>query len=135
MPEGIERRIFERLARELPAGGQLLVEYESSSRAVTARALSMRVPPLATPLGNLLYAVGCGDAIRDRYEAEGGREGHRRLQGFRAVDEAHARRRGLEMLALLRAFMARSADIDWDVQAQTRPLAEAAIEVLSARFE
>jgi hypothetical protein len=135
VPGGVERRIFEQLAGAVPPGGHLMAEYDSPARAVTAAALAADVPPLATPLGALLYAVGCGDSFRDWYHAEGGREGARKLQGFRAPDVAHARRRGIEMLAELRAFMERAAELDWELQAQTRPVAEAAIEVLSARFE
>ena len=67
--------------------------------------------------------------------AEGGREGPRKLQGFRAINEAHARTRGVEMLAELRAFLRGSPDLDWGLQARTRPLADAAIAELAARFE
>ena len=135
VPGGVERRIFEQLASAVPPGGHLMAEYESPARSVTAAALAAGVPPIATPLGALLYAVGCGDAFRDWYHPAGGREGARKLQGFRAPNEAHARERGLVLLAELRAFMPRAAHLDWGLQAQTRPVAEAAIEVLAARFE
>lgn len=134
VPAGIERRIFEQFAALVPAGGHLMAEYDSPARRVTALALAARVPPLATPLGALLADVGCGDAFKDWYIPEGGREGPRKLQGFRAVNEEHARRRGLEMLADLEAFLRSAADLDWNLQAQTRPLAQAAIERLRARY-
>ena len=79
--------------------------------------------------------AGLGDYFRDWYYAEGGREGARKLQGFRALNEQHARERGLEMLVELRALMAGAAELDWGIQAQTRPLAEAAIADLSERYE
>lgn len=135
VPEGIERLIFEQFALLVPPGGHLMAEYDSEARRVTARALAARVPPLATPLGALMAGAGCGDAFRDWYISEGGREGPRKLQGFRALDEEHARRRGTEMLGALRAFLASSADLDWNLQARTRPLAQAAVERLAARFE
>jgi hypothetical protein len=135
VPPGIEKRILEQLATAVPPGGHLMVEYDSPARSVTAAALAARVPPIATPLGYIMHLAGCGDAFRDWYTPEGGREGRRKLQGFRAVDEEHARRRGLEMLAELRTFMRGAADLDWDVQAKVRPLGESAIEELSARFE
>ena len=135
VPAGVERRLFAQFGAAVPAGGHLMAEYESDSRSVTAQALAAHVPPLATPLGALLYSAGCGDAFRDWYTPEGGREGGRKLQGFRAIDDAQRQRRGLEMLVELRAFMARSADLDWGLQAQTRPIADAAIEALSTRFE
>lgn len=134
IPDGIEHRIFAQLATLVPAGGHLMAEYDSAARRTTALALAARVPPLATPLGALMAEVGCGDAFRDWYVAEGGREGRRKLQGFHAVDEEHARRRGLEMVADLEVFLRGSADLDWNLQAKTRPLAQAAIERLLARF-
>jgi hypothetical protein len=134
VPDGIERRIFEVLATLVPAGGHLMAEYDSPGRHMTALALAARVPPLATPLGATMAAAGCGDAFKDWYISEGGREGPRKLQGFRALNEDHARTRGLEMLAALEAFLASAADLDWNVQAVTRPLAQEAIERLRGRF-
>jgi hypothetical protein len=135
VPPGIERLIVAALATLVPPGGHLMVEYDSPSRAMTERALAGGVPPVATPLGATMRAAGVGDAFRDWYIAEGGREGPRKLQGFRAVDEAHARARGIEMLAGLRAFLVGSADLDWALQARTRPLAQAAVAELAERFE
>ena len=134
VPPAVERRIFEQLATLIPPGGHLMAEYDSPARTSTARALAARVPPLATPLGALLHAVGCGDAVRDWYISEGGREGPRKLQGFRALDADHARRRGLEQLVALEAFIASPADLDWGIQSLCRPLARAAIAELSERF-
>ena len=56
-----------------------MAEYDSEARRVTAQALAARVPPLATPLGALMTAVGCGDAFKVWYISEGGREGPRKL--------------------------------------------------------
>ena len=134
VPAGIERRIFEQFAGLVPPGGHLMAEYDSPARSMTALALAARVPPLATPLGALMAEAGCGDAFRDWYISEGGREGPRKLQGFRAVDEAHARQRGVETIAALEAFLGRAAGLDWNVQARTRPLALAALERLRERF-
>ncbi|MPZ98697.1 MAG: DUF1122 domain-containing protein [Dehalococcoidia bacterium] len=134
VPEAIDLRIIGRLAELVPPGGHLMAEYDSPSRSSTARALAARVPPAATPLGAMLFAVSCGVAFKDWYISEGGREGPRKLQGFRALGEAHERQRAPEMLESLEAFMGRSKDLDWDLQARTRPLAEAAIMVLRARL-
>jgi len=133
VPEGIERLLFARLGELIPPGGHLMAEYDSPARMITARALAARVPPAATPLGSMLRTAGCGDAFRDWYISEGGREGPRKLQGFRAVDEAHAARRAAEMVTDIEAFMASEADFDWNVLARTRPLAEAALLTLRAR--
>lgn len=134
IPEGIELQVVRTLATLVPAGGHLMLEYDSRHRAGTARALMARVPPVATPLGAMMFAAGCGVAFTDWYISEGGREGARKLQGFRALDAAHEDRRGREMLNALEAFMPRVRDLDWDIQAAVRPLAEVAITVLRDRF-
>ncbi|MEZ4502489.1 MAG: DUF1122 family protein [Dehalococcoidia bacterium] len=130
VPEGIERLLFARLGELIPPGGHLMAEYDSPARTITARALAARVPPAATPLGSMLRSAGCGDAYRDWYISEGGREGPRKLQGFRALDEAHAARRAAEMVEALEAFLADESDLDWNVLAQARPLAEGALLTL-----
>ena len=134
VPEGIDLQIVQTLASLVPPGGHLMLEYDAPHRAITARALAANVPPVATPLGAMMFAAGCGVAFTDWYISEGGREGPRKLQGFRALDAAHEQRRGLEMLAALEAFMGRSREVDWDVQMAVRPLAGAAIAVLRERL-
>jgi hypothetical protein len=135
IPEGIELRIVQALGALVPAGGQLMLEYASPSRSVTASALAAGVPPVATPLGGMMFAAGCGAVFRDHGSAVGGRAGRRKLCGFRANDVDHERVRGLEMFADLEAFMGRSKDLDWIVQSQTRPIAEATITTLRSRFD
>ncbi len=132
VPDGIEFNLFRALAGLVPPGGHLMAEYESSSRSATAQALALRIPPLATPLGALLAEVGCGTAFRDWYIAEGGREGPRKLQGFRALDATHEAQRAREQLAALDAYLADERDIDWGVQSISRPLAQAAVVRLRA---
>ncbi len=134
VPEGVERLVFRRLAELAPPGGHLMAEYDSPARRMTARALAAGVPPQATPLGATLAAAGCGTPIRNWYISEGGREGPRKLQGFRALDDQHGRRRDGETLAALEAFMQNSAHLEWDLQGRTRTLAQQAIEDLEARL-
>jgi hypothetical protein len=134
IPEGIDLEVTRALGRLVPTGGHLMMEYDSRQRASTARALRAQVPPVVTPLGAMMFAAGCGVAFTDWYISEGGREGSRKLQGFRALDAAHEERRGREMLAALEAFMPRLRDLDWDIQAAVRPLADAAITALRDRF-
>ena len=133
VPPAVERALFRRLAELVPPGGHLMAEYDSPARRMTARALVAGVPPRATPLGATLAAAGC-IAFRDWYISEGGREGRRKLQGFLALDDDHARRRDEETLASLHAFMDASAHLEWDLQARTRRLAEEAIAELEARL-
>lgn len=133
IPPGIDQEIVRALTRLAPAGGHVMIEYDSPHRRMTARALALRVPPVATPLGSMMFDAGC-IAFRDWYIPEGGREGPRKLQGYIPVDEAHAERRGREMLADLERFLDRAAEIEWDVQALSRPLAEATLTVLRQRL-
>lgn len=134
VPEGIDVLIVQTLAGVVRAGGYLSFEYDSEHRRATARALAQGVPPVATPLGGMMLSAGCGVAIIDRYTGDGGVDGPRSLQGFRAADVEHELRRAPETLATLERFMASSADLDWDLQVKCRPLAEAAITVLRARL-
>ena len=129
----VDGGLLARLAELVPSGGHLMVEYDSPGRALTARALTAGVPPAATPLGAMLFDVGCGAAFKDWYIAEGGREGPRKLQGFRALDAEHERRRGLEMLDVLEAFLGRSGDLDAAIETATRPLAAGVVAALRER--
>ncbi|MDA0351374.1 MAG: DUF1122 family protein [Chloroflexi bacterium] len=136
VPEGILLRTLTALAERLPAPGSLIVEYESPGFAVTAQALAAGVPPIATPLGGMLFAAGRG-ALRDHTAAAGARAGRRRLQGERPAlesDDDQAQEWARRTLAALQAFMARSVELDWYVQAQTRPVAEAAIAALTRQL-
>ncbi len=134
IPEAVDVQIVRAVAALVPPGGHLMIEYDSPARRHTAQALAARVPPVATPLGAKMFAAGCGVAFRDWYIPEGGREGPRKLQGFRALDAEHERRRGEEMLRELDAFMPRSKDLDWHLQGTVRELAQAAIAALHHRL-
>ena len=129
----VERALFGQLAALVPTGGHLMAEYDSRPRTSTARALAARVPPVATPLGALLFDLGCGVAFRDWYISEGGREGPRKLQGFRATNEEHARTRGLETIAALDAFLD-GTRVSEDLRALTEPLARRVRAVLQERY-
>ena len=122
------------LGRAVPPGGSLIVEYESPIGVMTAVALAAGVPPVATPLGGMLFAAGCGSVFRDWATAAGGRAGRRRVQGFRAADSAREHALGLAMLGALEGFMARSKELDWQLQAETRAIAEATITSLRAKL-
>jgi hypothetical protein len=105
---GLERRLFRLLGQFIPAGGHLMVEYESEGQRPTERMLTLGVPPVATPLGYLLFLSGCGASFRNWYISEGGREGPRKLQGFRPLDGEDARRKAQSMTEELRQFLART---------------------------
>ena len=134
VPDGILLQVIEALAELVPAGGSLVVEYDSPALVMTAQALAAGVPPVATPLGGMLFAAGCASPVRDCGTAAGGRAGRRRLEGIRASNEVTEHRSGVEMLEQLETFMARAKELDWQVQSQTRPIAEATITALRARL-
>jgi len=85
--------LFEALGGLIQPGGSFMVAYEMFSgegkvHQETWRALSLGIPPAATPLGFLLFQAGCR-GFRNWDIAEGGREGFRKLQGFKPLDPRH----------------------------------------------
>jgi len=102
-------RLFSYLADLIPPGGHIMVEYESAQWAETRLSIGCGIPMVATPLGSMLFRVGCGVAFKDWHFAEGGMEGPRKLQGYKALNERHRRARANEMAAELRSFLSREA--------------------------
>jgi len=114
-------KLLQRVADAIPAGGHLMVEYDSPGQRETARALARGVPPPATQLGFLMYLVGCGAGFRDWYFAEGGSEGPRKLQGSKPLDREHADRAARELASTLVEFLERPLDTaNPDVQQSAR---------------
>jgi len=101
-----ERRLVRQLGGLIPPGGHLMLEYESAHARSTERMLSLGLPPVATPLGYLMFLAGCGASFRDWYISEGGREGPRRPQGFKPLDAASAAAKAEATAQELRAFLA-----------------------------
>jgi hypothetical protein len=129
--EEAELEIFEKLGSIIPLGGHMMIEYESQIRRLTARSLLVGVPPDATPIGRLLYFSGCGYAIRDWYIPEGGREGSRKLQGFKPMDQNHQLTNVKKQMIILNNYLSSDNDIEWDIKGYTRPIAEQAYNFLS----
>ncbi len=98
-------RLFHYLSDLIPPGGHIMVEYESEEQAETRLAIGCGIPPVATPLGSMLFRVGCGVAFKDWHFAEGGSEGPRKLQGYKALSEEHRRVRAADMAAEIRSFL------------------------------
>ncbi|HEY5638957.1 MAG TPA: DUF1122 family protein [Dehalococcoidia bacterium] len=95
---GLDEPLFEALSRLVPSGGHLMVEYDSQSHRATERVLTLRYPVAASPIGYRLFAAGVR-SYRDWYISEGGREGPRKLQGFKPLNAEIA----AEKTAALRA--------------------------------
>lgn len=84
---GMDRKLFGTLGEMIPPGGHLMVSYEGEQNihGETLAGLSTGVPPVATPLGFLLFLSGF-PYVKDWYLAEGGMEGPRKLWGEKAPD-------------------------------------------------
>jgi len=108
-PQGPAADLVHLLARLIPPGGHLMVEYDSPFGRSTARALDAGVPPAATPIGHLMFLAGCGDGFKDWAIAEGWTECPRKLQGYRALDQDHRRAMWRQLAGEMEAFLARSA--------------------------
>jgi hypothetical protein len=108
LARGLDRRLFRLLGQLIPPGGHLMVEYESPGQRPTERMLTLGMPPVATPLGYLFFLGGCGASFHDWYISEGGREGPRKLQGFKPLDAEDAGRKARSLAEELRQFLARA---------------------------
>ena len=129
--EQAELEIFANLGKILPPGGHLMIEYESDYRRLTARSLLVGVPPDATPVGRLLYIAGCGYSIKNWYIPEGGREGSRKLQGFKPLDRKHQIDTAKKQIDILKKYIDSDQDLEWDITGYTKPIAEQAHFYLS----
>jgi hypothetical protein len=89
---GLEEQLFRALSGLVPPGGHLMVEYDSPDQRNSERILTLDYPPVASPLGYLLFRAGCR-SFRDWYISEGGREGPRKLQGYKPLDATLAKER------------------------------------------
>ncbi|MEX0799717.1 MAG: DUF1122 family protein [Dehalococcoidia bacterium] len=102
---GGEEALFAALASLVPAGGHLMVEYDSPGQRESERVLTLGYPPVTSPLGYLLFRVGCR-SFRDWYISEGGREGPRKLQGYFPLNETIAAERTASLRAEVVALLA-----------------------------
>jgi len=104
---GLSQQLFQYLADLIPPGGHMMVEYDSSEQQDTSRSLALGIPPVATPLGYMLFLVGCGAGFKDWYFAEGGSESSRKLQGYKALNRRHRQLKNEETVQELKVFLGR----------------------------
>ena len=127
---GLDLELLERIADLIPPGGHMMIEYDSPGQQETARALDVGIPPAATLLGYLLYSIGCGVGFKNWYFAEGGSEGPRKLQGYKPLNEEHARERAHDLARELLTFLERPAELGpADVE---KPARQRAVQILSS---
>ena len=101
--------LFGYLSEMIPPGGHIMVEYESELWSDTRRALDCGIPPVLTPLGFLMFKAGCGVAFKNWYFAEGGSEGPRKLQGYKALNREHRIAREKDISTEIQAFIDKEA--------------------------
>ena len=106
---GLDEPLFAALSGLVPAGGHLMVEYDSPSHRATERILTLRYPAAASPIGFRLFAAGVR-SYRDWYISEGGREGPRKLQGFKPLNAAIAAEKTAALRTELEAMLASPAN-------------------------
>lgn len=90
----VDLDLLEPIARALGPGASIMIAYGPGE---TERALRRKVPPAATPLGLALLGAGCR-WLKDYYYAEGGREGHAKLQGELPLDDAGRAQQALSLI-------------------------------------
>ena len=117
------------LGDAIPPGGHLTVEYEKAPWRSTQNGLLAGIPPLATPLGALLFDAGSGDSFKDWYFPEGGQEGGRKLQGNKAYTDEQAAEMAAKRAAELEAFLAGPSRGSPEMDARAR---EDATRILAA---
>jgi hypothetical protein len=109
--------LFRMLGALIPDGGSFMISYSLSSKESkihreTKLGLDRGYPPVATPLGFLLFIAGCGMGFKDWYFAEGGREGPEKLQGYKPSDARVAKQKARVMLGELHQFFIQSPNDD-----------------------
>ena len=102
---GLDEALFQALSGLVPAGGHLMVEYDSPGHRATERILTLRYPVAASPIGFRLFAAGVR-SYRDWYISEGGREGPRKLQGFKPLNAQIAAEKTAALRAELEELLA-----------------------------
>ncbi len=128
---GLEEELFRALSELAPAGGHLMVEYDSLAQKESERILGLDYPPVASPLGYLLFRVGCR-SFRDWYISEGGREGPRKLQGFKPLNQTNAEERTADLRRQVEGCLARPEAPQHGERGRTaRRLAKAVLEELA----
>ena len=105
---GLDLPLLEQLALFVPPGGHIMVEYDSPSHRATQRILTLGYPPVCSPLGHLMFRIGCR-SYRDWYISEGGREGPRKLQGFMPLNEEVRREKEERLRQELAEFLSRTS--------------------------
>ncbi len=91
----------------IPAGGHLMIDYDSGGQDLTLAELVLQVPPPASYLGELMFRAGFRGQFKDWYFSEGGHEGPRKLQANKSPNPAAARAALKDHIRNLKQFVRR----------------------------
>lgn len=127
--DGLDVLLFKRLAQLIPAGGHLMIWCEGAVHRLTHLALHNGVPPVLTPLGQILYSTGF-PKVRFFDVAEGGLEGEQKLWAEKPMDQAMHAHWTNQTREALEAFLARPPGND--LTAIYHPAAKRLINELEA---
>jgi hypothetical protein len=135
---GLDAKLFEAIGSLIPPGGSLMVAYgmlwgESKVHENTSKALDLGFLPIVTPIGYLLFHAGCWAGFKNWYFAEGGNEGPKKLQGFKALDGNDARTKAGEIINLLEDFVNKKPILS-DLEQTAKEKAKAIIKALQVRY-
>jgi hypothetical protein len=117
--------LFQLLSELIPPGGHISVAY--LDHKITARALLSGVPPVATPIGFLLWRGGCR-WFKDWYFAEGWKEGGIKLQGEKPLNEQRKRENTQKIVGELTEFLNKGGYVEPEIEGICNGLAKRILE-------
>lgn len=105
----IEKKLFSLLGNIIQANGSMMISYELLSgeheiHKKTRQMLKKSIPEILTPIGQLLLTAKCYASIKDWYIPEGGREGHKKLQGWKPLNNKIKKQRINTILTQIKEF-------------------------------
>jgi hypothetical protein len=98
----MEKKIFKYLSDLLPSGSHIMIVYQNHTE--TKDGLAKRIPPPVTPIGYLLWSVGC-TWFKDWYFSEGLLEGELKLQGNKSLNIKDRKRNLIQIRNELNTFV------------------------------
>ena len=134
---GLDFELFRKLGGAIKPSWSFMVAYESfwgrgRTLGETSRGLNCGIPPIATPLGYLLFTSG-RLKVKDWYFPEGGNEGMPKLEGIGWVDRKHAARMKRETSAELGLFLKKGKCEDKELELPAKERARKILKSMKAR--
>lgn len=129
----LDSNLFKKLGSTIKSGWSLMVAYEmfwgkEKTLIETSKGLNLGIPPIATPLGYLLFNAGCLK-IKDWYFPEGGHEGMQKLEGMKPGDREHAKKMIMESTRELRIFLKRK-NLNTELESHAKERAKKVLKLM-----